>query len=113
MYIVHEDKKPLVVMTSFFKQCSEFAVSLGGGVDMGRGCPGEFGSEGARRIFEPQGKRELSCGYPLHLLPSWERLRGFGSGGSHLDPVGPLPAKSPEHREVKVGGSPVLFCSLN
>lgn len=49
---------------------------------------GECRAEGARRIFEPQGERALSCGLPPS---SRERLRGFGSG-SHLDPVGPCGA---------------------
>lgn len=51
---------------------------------------GECRAEGARRIFEPQGERALSCGLPPS---SRERLRGFGSG-SHLDPVGPCGAPS-------------------
>lgn len=46
-----------------------------------------------RRIFElPWGELVFPCG-PTPL-PSWEELKGFGLGGSHLDPVGPLPAKT-------------------
>lgn len=46
-----------------------------------------------RRIFElPWGELVFPCG--PSPLPSWEELKGFGLGGSHLDPVGPLPAKT-------------------
>lgn len=71
--------------------CRVFGVSFGG--EGGRSAAlvlGECRAEGARRIFEPQGERALSCGLPPS---SRERLRGFGSG-SHLDPVGPCGAPS-------------------
>lgn len=54
---------------------------------------GECGAEGARRIFEPQGERVLSCGQPPS---SGERLRDLDQGPTWTlwGPVGPLPAKT-------------------
>ncbi|KAJ4948829.1 hypothetical protein JOQ06_020352, partial [Pogonophryne albipinna] len=54
----------------------------------GGGCPGECGAKGARRIFEPRGRESSPVGLPPPLQGEAE---GFGSG-SHLHPVGPLPA---------------------
>lgn len=48
-------------MVLFLKQCSVFRGSFGG---EGGEVLGECGAKGARRIFEPQGERVLSCGHP-------------------------------------------------